>query len=201
MTNQVKSLLGACLKGEKSAWDAFVLQYSSLVFHTIKKTFSFYNVEPYSDFVEDLFQEFFLSLIRDDFKKLRQFRGREVASLACWLRVVAARQTIDYLRKRAASASCTTDNFAPDDSDPSASLMDQEQKRLLSQTLEALAPNDRLFVKLYFYQNLLPEEVAKVLRVSKSAVYTKKSRILTKLRESLSDAEALLGRTFTPLRG
>jgi len=190
MTSQVKSLVGACLKGKKSAWDGFVQQYSGLVYYTVKKTLSLYHVEPISDIVEDLYQNFFLSLIRDDFRKLRQFGGRRDASLACWLRVVAARQTIDYLRKREASASCTTDNFAPDNSDPFASLMDQEQKRLLSQTLEALAPRDRLFVELYFYQSLPPEEVAKTLRVSTSAVYTKKNRILTKLRESLNNTEA-----------
>jgi RNA polymerase sigma factor (sigma-70 family) len=191
VTNQVKSLLGACLNGEKSSWDAFVLQYTRLVYYTIKKTLSLYHVEPSTDIVDDMFQNFFLSLIRDDFRKLLQFRGRRDASLACWLRVIAARQTIDYLRKREASASCTTDNFAPDNSDPSASLMDQEQKRLLSQTLEALTPRDRLFVELYFYQSFPPEEIAKILQVSTSAVYTKKSRVLTKLRESLNHTEAL----------
>ncbi len=40
MTYQVKKLLGTCLKGEKPAWDSFVLQYSGLVYHTIKKTLS-----------------------------------------------------------------------------------------------------------------------------------------------------------------
>ncbi len=69
--------------------------------------------------------------------------------------------------------------------------MEQEQERLLSQIVEALAPRDRLFVNLYFYQNLSPEEIAKILGVSTSAVYTKKSRILTRLRESLNNAEAL----------
>jgi len=191
MTSQAKSLVGACLKGKKSAWNGFVMQYSCLVYYTIKKTLSLHHVEPSTDIVEDLFQSFFLSLMRDDFRKLRQFRGRRDASLTCWLRVVTARQTIDYLRKREASAICTTDNFAPDNSDPAASLMDLEQKRLLSQTLEALAPSDRLFVELYFYQCLPPEEVARTLRVSTSAVYTKKSRILTRLRVSLNNTEAL----------
>ncbi len=58
MTDMEKNLFGACLDGEKSSWDAFVLQYSGLVYHTIKKTFSHYHTEPRLDVVEDLFQDF-----------------------------------------------------------------------------------------------------------------------------------------------
>ncbi len=87
MTHQVKKLLDTCLKGKKPAWDSFVLQYSGLVYHSIKKTLSLYHVEPCPDIVEDLFQEFFLSLVCDDFLKLRQFRGDHDANLATWLRV------------------------------------------------------------------------------------------------------------------
>lgn len=97
MTEKEKALLTGCLRDEKSAWDAFVLQYSALVYHTIRKTFSLYHSEPRADLVEDLFQEFFLLLTQDGFKKLRQFRGDRGCSLASWLRVVAARLTIDFL--------------------------------------------------------------------------------------------------------
>ena len=60
MNNKVNNLLAACLKGEKSSWDAFALQHAGLVFRVIKNTLSFYHVEPYNDVVEDLLQEFFL---------------------------------------------------------------------------------------------------------------------------------------------
>jgi len=87
MTDQERSLLTACLKGEKAAWDAFVLQYSALVYHTIKKTLALYHVPPEDDRVEDLFQEFFLAILRDDFKKLRQFRGEYGCTLASWIEI------------------------------------------------------------------------------------------------------------------
>jgi hypothetical protein len=35
MTEQEKTLLAGCVKGEKAAWDAFVKQYSNLVYHAI----------------------------------------------------------------------------------------------------------------------------------------------------------------------
>ncbi len=190
MTDQEKKHLEACLKGEKSAWDTFVLQYSSLVYHTIKTMLSLYHTEPRPDIVEDLYQEFFLSLIRDNFVKLRQFRGERGCSLASWLRVIASRQTIDFLRKRATSANAAknaTATLSSDHPDPSTSLIDQEQRRLLFQALQTLPPRDRLFIDLYFRQVLPPQEIAAILRVSPSAVYTQKSRILANLRETLKN--------------
>ncbi|MBI4487923.1 MAG: sigma-70 family RNA polymerase sigma factor [Deltaproteobacteria bacterium] len=185
MTEKEKALLASCVNGEKAAWDAFVLQYSGLVYHTIKKTFTLYHTEPRPDLVEDLFQEFFLSLLHDDFKKLRQFRGDRGCSLASWLRVAAARLTIDYLRKQGPSKVELAATLPHDQPDPSNSLIDEEQERSLSQILQALPSRDRLFIDLYFRQSLAPEEIASMLRVSVSAVYTQKSRILDKLREIL----------------
>ncbi|MBI3060068.1 MAG: sigma-70 family RNA polymerase sigma factor [Deltaproteobacteria bacterium] len=191
MTEKEKTLVVGCLNGAKTAWDAFVLQYSALVYHTIRKTFSLYHTEPRPDLVEDLFQEFFVSLLRDDFKKLRQFRGDRGCSLASWIRVIAARLTIDFLRKQGPPAVEATDALPLDQPDPSNSLIDQEQERLVSQVLETLPLRNRLFIDLYFRQSLPPEEIASILRVSVSAVYTQKSRILDKVREILRKTGSL----------
>jgi CHAT domain-containing protein len=63
MTEEEKILIAACVKGEKAAWDAFVHQYSNLIYHTIKTTFSLHHTDPSSDSVAELVQEVFLSLI------------------------------------------------------------------------------------------------------------------------------------------
>lgn len=185
MTEKEKALLAGCVNGEKVAWDAFVLQYSSLVYHTIKKTFGLYHSDPRADLVEDLFQEVFLSLVQNDFKKLRQFSGDRGCSLASWLRIVAARLTIDFLRKQSAPTVEVTDSLPSARPDPPNSLIDSEQAGQLSPALEGLPPRDRLFLVLYYHKGFPPEEIAAILHVSVSAVYTQKSRILAKLREVL----------------
>lgn len=48
MTDKEKGLLAGCQNGEKAAWDALVLQYSSLVYHTLRKTLALYHAEPRS---------------------------------------------------------------------------------------------------------------------------------------------------------
>jgi CHAT domain-containing protein len=81
MTEKERTLLAGCVKGDKSAWDAFVLQYSALVYHTIKKTLVLYHTEASHDLVDDLFQEVFLSLVKDEFAQLRRFRGDNECTL------------------------------------------------------------------------------------------------------------------------
>lgn len=191
MTEKEKALLAGCLNEEKAAWDAFVLQYSSLVYHTIRKTFSLYHADLHTDLLEDLFQEFFLSILQDKFGKLRQFRGDHGCSLASWLRVVAARLTIDLLRKQKASTVEVTDSLPSNQPDPPASLINREEEKLLSQTLKELPPRDQLLLDLYYRQGLPPEEIAAILKVSVNAVYTQKSRIVAKLRETLGKSTSL----------
>jgi len=191
MTEQEHNLLAGCLQGKKAAWDAFVLQYSGLVYHTIKKTFTLYHTEPRTDEVEDLFQEFFVSILRDDFRKLRQFRGERGCSLATWLRVVAVRLSIDFLRKQESSKVEVTNNIPLEGSDPPLAVTQREEEEMLLQTLQSLSPRDRIFIDLCFRQGLPPEEIATILRVSVNAVYTQKSRILDKLRETLKKINAL----------
>ena len=45
MTEQEKTFIAGCLNGEKAAWDAFVQQYSNLVYHAIKKTLTIRHFE------------------------------------------------------------------------------------------------------------------------------------------------------------
>lgn len=189
MTDKEKSLLSGCLNQEKTAWDALVIQYSSLVYHTIKRTLALYHVEPRSDLLEDLYQDVFVTILKDDFKKLRQFRGDRGCSLASWLRLVAARLTIDFFRNQRPPTVEVPDSLPSAQPDPPNSLMNSEQAEQLSQALEGLPPRDRLFLELYYYKGLPPEEIAAILHVSVNAVYTLKSRIIAKLREMLGNRD------------
>lgn len=46
MTEKERNLLAGCIRGDKASWDEFVSQYSALIYHTIKKTFSIHHAEP-----------------------------------------------------------------------------------------------------------------------------------------------------------
>jgi RNA polymerase sigma-70 factor (ECF subfamily) len=184
MTEKEKNLLAACLKRDKAAWDTFVLQYSGLVYHTIKGTLTLHHTEPRSDLVEDLYQEFFFAILRDDCKKLRQFKGN--CSVATWLKVITARLTIDFLRKLTPPSLEVTDSIPGDAPNPIDSLISGEQESLLNEALESLTPRERILIDLFFVKGLAAEEVAAILKTSVEAIYTQKNRALDKLRKILA---------------
>jgi len=179
------------VKGDKVAWDAFVLQYSKLAYSTIRKTLTLHHALPQDDLIEDLHQDFFLSLCEKDFRKLRQFKGERGCSLVSWLRVIASRVTVDFLRLKRPFTVEVPETLASDQPDPPNTLVDREEERQIAEALDRLSPRDRLFVDLHFYRGLPPEEVAAILNVSVAAVYTLKSRVLEKLRETLRKTSSL----------
>ena len=191
MTEQEKTLIAGCVNGDKAAWDALVLQYSKLAYSTIRKTLTLHHALPQDDLIEDLHQDFFLSLCEKDFRKLRQFKGERGCSLVSWLRVIASRVTVDFLRLKRPFTVEVPETLASDQPDPPNTLVDREEERQIAEALDGLSPRDRLFVDLHFYRGLPPEEVAAILNVSVAAVYTLKSRVLEKLRETLRKTSSL----------
>jgi RNA polymerase sigma factor (sigma-70 family) len=191
VTEQEKTLIADCVKGEKPAWDAFVRQYSGLIYHTIRKTFSLHHNEPRSDTVDDLFQEVFLSLVKEDFCQLRRFRGDNSCTLESWLRMIAARRTADQLRKARFQNNSLAEHFADAAYQGPDPVVDQDQAELMAQAVAELSPREHIVLDLFFRQGLTAEDVAGILRMSVGAVYTQKSRILAKLRETLEKSAAL----------
>jgi RNA polymerase sigma factor (sigma-70 family) len=191
MTEKEKTLIGGCLRSEKAAWDSFVQQYSNLVYHTIKKTLSLHHAEPHADLVEDLYQEFFVSLLRNECKKLKQFRGAQGCSLASWLRLLTARSTIDFLRKQAPTSGGVAPAMSRHIPAPTEPLLNEEQESLLNQAIQTLSPRDRILLDLCYRQALASEEIARLLKTSVNAVYTQKSRVLEKIREVMRRSGAL----------
>ena len=191
MTEKEKTLIAGCLRSEKAAWDSFVRQYSNLVYHTIKKTLSLHHAEPRADLVEDLYQEFFLSLLRNEYKKLRQFRGAHGCSLASWLRLLAVRLTIDFLRKQAQTSGGVARAMSRHGPDPVEPLINEQQESLLNLAIQTLSPRDRILLDLCYRQAFASEQIAALLKTSVNAVYTQKSRVLAKIREVLRRSGAL----------
>jgi len=191
MTEKEQTLIASCLRGEKPAWDSFVLQYSNLVYHTIKKTLVRHHTDPHSDVVEELYQEFFISLLQNECKKLRQFRGAHGCSLASWLRLLTARLAIDFLRKQAPTSGEVAGATSRHSPDPAEPFINKQQERLLNEAIQSLSPRDRILLDLCYRQALGSEQIAFLLKTSVNAIYTQKSRVLEKIREVLRRSGAL----------
>jgi len=105
--------------------------------------------------------------------------------------MIAARRTIDQLRKLKKRASPLEESFAKEFSaEPENEITDEKVEKLVDVVAE-LPPRDRIIIDLCFRQNLSSQDVASILHLSVGAVYTQKSRILAKLRESLEKSRSV----------
>ena len=95
-----KELLGECIQGNKEAWNAFVEKYTKLIYHTINRTFEFCNAVHLTQDSSDIHNKVFLSLIENNYKKLRQLEGKNGCAVASWLSVVTKNLTINYIKKK-----------------------------------------------------------------------------------------------------
>ena len=59
----------------------------------------------------------------------------------------------------------------------------------LSRLTEQLAPADRLLLELLYVQKLGATEIASTLRIQKGAVYTRKTRLIKRLRELAKESD------------
>ncbi len=191
-----------CVKGDRSSWDEFLKRYSRLIYNYIYSVLKTKGTRQFNpDDINDLFQEIFVSLTKDDFKKLRSFKARNGCSLASWLRQVTINFTIDYLRKTKPVVSIDEEigeDFSLKDIlvDATISVKDrlsrEEKFQNLKECIEGLESRDKYFLELYISRELKLEELREVLRLSRGAVDMQKARIIERLKECFKNKGAAL---------
>ncbi len=191
--NTDRELLDACFDGNRIAQEEFINRFSKLVYYSIHRAFKVKGLAPGQEEVEDLFGDVFLSIFDSDFAKLRSFEGRNGCSLASWIRLIAGRKAIDHLRdkhrdKVGVSADYDTGHAErSDDPDPEETFLDREREDILSAAIIRLPPEDLLFLNLYYEDEHPPERIAEILGVSVNTVYSRKHRMLERLKKLVEE--------------
>jgi RNA polymerase sigma factor (sigma-70 family) len=185
-------LLQSCLKGDKQAWAEFILRFSRLIYNYILSVLSANGQAVSPEQLEDIFQEILHSLIKDNYKKLSTYRGKNGCSLASWLRQVSVNYTIDYLRKLRPLSSLDASNeegFSLSDTlvdqspDAMQLLSDRDKRQALAECIDRLDPDEQYFLELFLNQGLTLEEIREHFKIDRGAVDMRKGRILHKLHE------------------
>ena len=160
----------ALLRGEKAAWDAFVRRYGGLVVAAGRGVASVYGD------VEDLTQDVFVRLCKDDFRLLRSYDpGR--ASLSTWITIVARSTARDGLRRRRAES-------VPIDAVPEAQLaidpVEPVEKLKLPDAL--LSPRQREILAMLYDREMDVAEIARALGIDPQTVRSAHHKAMLKLR-------------------
>jgi RNA polymerase sigma-70 factor (ECF subfamily) len=193
-------LIVACEKGDQNAWNDLVERFSPTVRSAAR------SASPNEDAAEDLSQSIWAELhglrIRKDGQpagKLSYYSGR--GSLAGWLRAVVAQLAVDEHRKQArlvqTEEDTDLDRLAQESAsssglfETSASINPEETvtskfagaevQKALESAIKNLADEDRLLVKLYYFDDLRLREAGALLGVHEATA----SRRLTKIHNEL----------------
>ena len=198
-------LIIACERGDENAWTDLVARFTSTVRSAARAA------STTEDAAEDLSQSIWAELYglrarKDGMPagKLAYYSGR--GSLAGWLRAVVGQLAVDTFRKQArlvqTDEDADLDRLAHDqhigegqavvagvpnpEESMSNRLAQTDMQQALSKSVQELAAEDRLLVKLYYFDNLRLREAGAVLGVHEATASRRLTRIQTDLRKRVT---------------
>ena len=199
-------LIVGCEQGNQKAWNDLVERFSPTVRSAARSASS--NEEGAEDLAQSIWAELYGLRSREDGKpagKLAYYSGR--GSLAGWLRAVVAQLAIDQHRKQSRLVQTEEDSDfdriigrGHDDNDWSAhggllnpevetsqKLAGAEMQKALSKSIRQLSAEDRLLIKLYYFDGLKLREAGGVLGVHEATASRRLTRIHADLRHDVEN--------------
>ncbi|MEA2174615.1 MAG: polymerase sigma-70 factor, subfamily [Blastocatellia bacterium] len=204
-------LIVACERGDQQAWSDLVERYGATVKSAARQASS--NEDAAEDLAQSIWAELYGLRVREDGKpsgKLAYYSGR--GSLGGWLRAVVGQLAVDQHRKQGrlvqTEEDADFDRLAREShegdailgatargrgADPEHALVDARAARdvsaALARAINELDAEDRLLVRLYYFDGLRLREAGAVLGVHEATA----SRRLTKVHaEVRKRVEAIL---------
>ena len=198
-------LVLACELGDPAAWSDLVERYSPTVRSAARSAAG--NEDAAEDVAQSIWAELHGLRLREDGRpasKLAYYSGR--GSLAGWLRAVVAQLAVDQHRKQSrlvqTEEDADFDRLARDGIDgkethaitsvalnPENALSDKreraEMEKALARSIKELADEDRLLVKLYYFDNLRLREAGVVLGVHEATASRRLARVHVELRQGV----------------
>ncbi|MFA4888784.1 MAG: sigma-70 family RNA polymerase sigma factor [Candidatus Omnitrophota bacterium] len=181
-----------CCQGDKQAWGQLISKYSRLIYSYINSVLSARSFQSQKTHAEDIFQEIFHSLVKDNYHKLKSYKGLNNCSLASWLRQVTINFTISYLRRQKPEFSLDAPikgdlglkDVLSDGSLPIPDVLNDQEKVLqLKECIDSLNPGDKFFLRLHILKGVKLEKLKDFFRVSRGAIDMQKSRIVERLKD------------------
>ena len=198
-------LIIACERGDENAWNDLVERFTATVRSAARSASS--NEDAAEDLAQSIWAELYGLRTRKDgapASKLAYYSGR--GSLAGWLRAVVGQLAVDTFRKQSrlvqTEEDTDLDRLAHDASlgegqailagipTPEESMSNRfaqaDMQQALNTAVQELAAEDRLLVKLYYFDNLRLREAGAVLGVHEATASRRLTRIQTDLRKRVA---------------
>ncbi len=197
-------LIIACERGDEGAWEHLVANFDSTVKSAARKISS--NNEDAEDLASSIWAELYgLRTDADGNKKskLAYYSGR--GSLAGWLRAVVSQLAVDQFRKvskfvqieedrefenLASEAALSGNNHSPSHTANPEDLFSEGQAssdvgRALGAAIASLEAEDRLILKLYYFDDLKLKDIAATFGYHEATASRKLTRVQADIRKGV----------------
>ena len=198
-------LIVACERGDENAWNDLVERFTATVRSAARSASS--NEDAAEDLAQSIWAELYGLRTKKDgmpASKLAYYSGR--GSLAGWLRAVVAQLAVDMFRKQSRLVQTEEDadldrlardanigegqpalaGMATPEESMSNRFAQNDMQQALNRAVQELAAEDRLLVKLYYFDNLRLREAGAVLGVHEATASRRLTRIQTDLRKRVA---------------
>jgi RNA polymerase sigma-70 factor (ECF subfamily) len=199
-------LIVACERGDEKAWTELVERFKPTVRSAARSASS--NEDAAEDLAQSIWAELYGLRTRNDGRpasKLAYYSGR--GSLAGWLRAVVAQLAVDVFRKQSklvqTEEDADLDRLAQEvhvaEGQPALAGMQNPEQSIsnrfarsemqlaLNRSIQELSAEDRLLVKLYYFDNLRLREAGAVLGVHEATASRRLTRIQTDVRKRVGE--------------
>lgn len=191
-----KELVNRCIQKDPLAWNEFVSRYSGLVYWAIENRLKRWDYLYRPEDTEEILQNVFLSLWKKD--KLEQVKSLE--KIAGWLVIISGNEAVSYLRGQRlqlppGAISIFEEIIIKDQAftladmlpfSPKNPLAEKETEDLITAEIEALAPKEKIILKLNVLYDKKYREIAEMLDMPIGSVSTTLKNIKAVLKKRLS---------------
>ena len=195
-------LIVACERGDQTAWSDLVARFGATVRSAARQASS--NEDAAEDLAQSIWAELHGLRLREDGRpagKIAYYSGR--GSLGGWLRAVVGQLAIDQHRKQSRLVQTEVDadfdrlaresphgeeafSATTASPDPEHALAERraasDVERALAQAITELAAEDRLLVRLYYFDGLKLREAGAVLGVHEATASRRLTRVHAEVR-------------------
>jgi RNA polymerase sigma factor (sigma-70 family) len=165
--------LAGLLAGNKVAWDSFVARFAGLIQAAVRRVVG--GAMGDNTEVEDIAQDVFVRLCKDDYRLLRQYDSAR-AGLSTWLTIVSRSVAHDTVRRRRAPTQ-------PIELTPEAAFAVEPaitEKIKIPDGL--LSPRQQLVLTMLYERDMEVAEIASALAVDAQTVRSTHHKAMLKLR-------------------
>ena len=183
LSNFDRELVEQCLAKQPDSWDRFVHRFLGLVVHVVNHTSQSRSIQLPVEDREDLCAEVFLSILKDDYAVLRNFRGE--SSLATYLTVIARRVVVRRLVKQTSSAPLRGDELdRSSGADVEQRISDRDE---IQRLLDGLDDQDAEVIRRFHLDGESYQEISSRVGIPVNSIGPTLSRARAKLRRTHID--------------